>query len=387
MPAGEKATLQSVFAQHWSRYFARFGVAMPYAHKQAAEHILACRTPVRGMVRSRCAGCGCEHSAPLSCGHRACALCGTAQARAWSQRRSAKLLPVEHFLVTFTVPEALRMLLRAHQREGLAALFRASSEALRVVFKQHLQGEPGFTSVLHTWTRQLAYHPHIHSIVAGCASGENGAVRRLKKRDYLVPGAQLAAKFRDALRALLGKIPTLAKALAALPGGTWTRRWVVHIAPVGRGEKAMDYLARYVQKTALDSARIVASDQRGVTIAWRDRETKLARRTTLSGEEFLRRYLQHVLPSGFMRIRHGGFYAAAAKERYERLAALIGHIDNRPKPAAEPWKPTCEKCGGTMIVESLSIRGKTILTKAGRERILADLSAQKPATPTQERGP
>ena len=376
-----------MFAQHWPAYFAKFEKTMPKAHGQAAESILACRTPVRGMVRSRCAGCGCEHSAPLSCGHRACALCGTAQARAWSARRSEKLLPVEHFLVTFTVPEELRMVLRSHQREGLAALFRASSLALRMVFKKHLQGEPGWTSVLHTWTRQLAYHPHIHSIVAGCASGKDGAVRRLKKAGYLVPGAQLSTAYRDALKTALDASPALAEPLAALPSATWTRRWVVHIAPVGRGEKAMSYLARYVQKTALDSARIVASDERGVTIAWRDRETKLARRTTLSGEEFLRRFLQHVLPSGFMRIRHGGFYAAAAKARYQKLAALLGHFDNRPKPEAEVWGATCEKCGGRMVVESIQIRKTVIFTKAGQRRILAELRAEKPAEPTQERGP
>lgn len=279
------------------------------------------------------------------------------------------------------------MLLRSHQREGLAALFRASSAALRVVFKKHLQGEPGWTSVLHTWTRQLAYHPHIHSIVAGCASGKDGAVRRLKKAGYLVPGAQLAAKFRDALKAALTACPTLAQPLAALPSETWTRRWVVHLAPVGSGEKAMNYLARYVQKTALDSARIVASDERRVTIAWRDRETKLPRRSTLNGEEFLRRFLQHVLPSGFMRIRHGGFYAAAAKARYHKLAALLGHITNRPEAQAEAWKATCEACGGAMIVESIQIRKTVIYTKAGKARRLATAREEKPAAPTQERAP
>lgn len=339
------------------------------------------------MVRSRCAGCGCECSQPLSCGHRACALCGTAQARAWAQRRAAKLLPVEHFLVTFTVPEALRMILRSWQREGLAALFYAVGKALRAVFGKYLQGEPGWTSVLHTWTRQLMYHPHIHSIVAGCAVGADGAVRRLKKAGFLVPGAPLAEAFRDAMRAALAEVPELAEALAALPGETWTRRWVVHIQPVGSGEKAMDYLARYVQKTALDGARILGCDERGVTFGWRDRETKVARRSTVSGDEFLRRFLQHVLPAGFMRIRHGGFYASAARERYEVLAALVGHYTNRPEAAAEAWRAECEKCGGAMEVERIIIRGKVMLSKAGKERMESVAQVWKAEEPTQERGP
>ena len=127
-------------------------------------------------------------------------------------------------------------------------------------------------------------------------------MRRLKKAGFLVPGAPLAEAFRDAMRAARAEVPGLEEALTALPGETWRRHWVVDIQPGGSGENAMDYLARYVQKSALDGARLMASDASEVTFSWRDRATGVARQSTLGGDEFLRRFLQHVLPGGFMGI-------------------------------------------------------------------------------------
>ena len=154
-------TLAEVFATHWPAYAQRQRAHLAAAHYRAARAILSCRTAQKGMVRRVCAGCGAVHVAPLSCGHRACPQCGTAQARAWERRRAAKLLPVPHFLVTLTVPEELRPLLRG--KIGCDAMFRAAAVALRQSAGAHLGGEPGWTSVLHTWTRQLAAHPQCTS--------------------------------------------------------------------------------------------------------------------------------------------------------------------------------------------------------------------------------
>ena len=149
----------------------------------------------------------------------------------------------------------------------------------------------------------------------------------------------------------------------AVPEKTWKRKWVVDLQAVGSGEKAMTYLARYVQKTALDHARILAVDETHVTIGWRDRETKKPRQTKLSGHEFLRRFLQHGIPTGFMRIRHGGFYAPAAQSRYAALAALLGHA---PKPA-EAWTPKCAQCGGDVYLLSIRVGKRTIIPQRTRD--------------------
>lgn len=365
-PALEKITLAEVFAVHWLAYKAAHGAAIPRAHGKAAEAVLACRTEVRGVVRSLCDGCSEVTVAPISCGHRACPKCGMAQALAWRARSAAKLLPVEHFLVTFTVPAELRDLIRSYQEACFGAMFRAHTNALGSTILEKLGGGCGHTSVLHTWTRELIYHPHVHSIVAGLAMTDDGIPRRVAKRGYLVPHALLGARWRDALHAELRELarndPAFARALAAVPEKTWTRKWVVDLQAVGSGEKAMTYLARYVQKTALDHARILALDATSVTIGWRDRETKKPRQTKLSGHEFLRRFLQHVIPNGFMRIRHGGFYAPAAKKRYAALAAQLGHA---PAPV-EPWTPKCAKCGGDVYILSIRVGKRTIIPQRTR---------------------
>ncbi len=359
--APAKITLADIFTRFWPAYKSEHGAAIPRAHVKAAEAVLACRTELRGVVRSVCGGCGELTIAPLSCGHRACPQCGTAAACAWRDRSAAKLLPVPHFLVTFTVPEQLRALLRSHPELGYAAMFSAHTSALGSTLREKLGGGGGWTSVLHTWTRQLIIHPHIHSIVAGLALTADGIPRRVAKSEYLVPFALLAKRWRDELHAQLSAIRTpdgvFEKTLAAIPAATWSRKWVVDLQPVGSGEKAMSYLARYVQKTALDHARILALDDTSVTIGWRDRETKKPRQAKLSGHEFLRRFLQHVLPGGFMRIRHCGYYAPAAKARYERLCALLAHI-NKP---AQPWEPKCATCGGDVYIVSIRVGKKTII--------------------------
>ena len=179
------------------------------------------------------------HIAPLSCGHRACPQCGAAQARQWEARRVSKLLPVPHFLVTLTLPEELRAALRACPRHGYGAMFRAAATAMRQSAEESkLGGAPGWTAVLHTWTRQLGHHPHLHLIVAGCALDGDGALR-VAWPDYLVPSDLLAARWRDALAeeltAAAESDPRLRELLAEVPARTWARRWNPDIQPVGSG--------------------------------------------------------------------------------------------------------------------------------------------------------
>lgn len=337
-------TLAEILRLHWPAYRARFGNILPPAHRAAVQAILSCRTPERGGQLFACA-CGAFHFAYHSCGHRACNQCGQGDAQAWAARQENKLLPVPYFLVTFTVAEELREVIRTHAKTFYAALFRESSGALSDVALTKLGVELGFTGVLHTWTRQLIFHPHVHYLVPGGGLTPDGLRwKRVNDPQFLLPQAVLAARFKNRLRQwLAAEHPDLRQ---QIPARAWRVKWVVDVQPVGRGTTALRYLAAYVQKTALSAARLVACDARTVTFTHQDRATGEIKNLRLSGEEFLRRFLQHVLPTGFQRVRHFGWLSPAAKQRWQRIHALLDWQPAAPPDAAPApsWTPRCPKC-------------------------------------------
>jgi hypothetical protein len=176
------------------------------------------------------------------------------------------------------------------------------------------------TGVLQTWTRDLRYHPHIHYLVPAGALTPTGWIR-LKNPAILVPAIPLAVHMRNRMRRALKAADF--KLYLSIPAKAWKKPWNTDARPVGSGAKAMEYVARYVQKTALDAARIIASNDQSVSYRWTHRESGQRRITTVKGHEFLRLFLQHVLPRGFRRVRHFGYLSAAAKDRYERLRSLL----------------------------------------------------------------
>jgi hypothetical protein len=348
-------TLAEILRRHWPAYRAKFGDTIPPSHRAAVKAILTCRTPQRGGHLYAC-DCGAREFAYHSCKHRACNQCGRAGAQGWAQRQEIKLLPVPYFLVTFTVPEQLRQLIRQHAKDLHAALFRESSGALADVALTKLGIELGFTGVLHTWTRQLLFHPHIHYLVPGGGITPDGLRwKRVTDPEFFLKETVLAARFKNRLRQwlevhhqdLLKQIPALA----------WRKGWVVDVQPVGRGVTALRYLAAYVQKTALSSRRLLACDDTTVTFAYQDRESGQTRSLRLKGQEFLRRFLQHVLPSGFQRVRHFGWLSAAASKRRRRIHALLDW-----KPPATPTTdescraPHCPRCHKPMRLVNLLAR-------------------------------
>ena len=195
-----------------------------------------------------------------------------------------------------------------------------------------------------TWTRDLRYHPHIHYLVPGGALTDKGWIRP-KDPDFLVSPKPLAVHMRNRFRTALKAADF--KLYLSLPSKVWKKPWNCDLRNVGSGAKAMEYVARYVQKTALDAARIIAIDEHSVSFRWTHRETGEKRVTTVKGMEFLRLFLQHVLPRGFCHVRHFGYLSAAAKERYERLRSLL-------KAGAlvlllpEKTAVCCEACGKAM---------------------------------------
>lgn len=295
----------------------------------------------------RCRDCARSDFAYHSCHHRACPRCGGNRTAAWTAQQEARLLPVPYFLVTFTVPEELRPLFAVRPEAMHAALFRESAAALQQVAaeKRLLGAELGFVGVLHTWGRQLQLHPHVHYIVPGGGLSADGRKWiRARQHDWLLPVAKLAAVFarrmEEATRALAPAQH------AALPAGTWRRHWSVHSQPAGSGEAVVRYLARYVSRTAISDERLVWADDDHVVFNYTDSQTQQRKRCTLSAGEFLRRYLQHVPPSGQHRVRYFGWMHPAAKARRMKIETLLQKpiVVTSPPPESPRWHLRCPHC-------------------------------------------
>lgn len=338
--------LAEILRRHWPAYQRQFGAAILPSHRHAVQRLMACRTPLLGGELYRCPDCRTDHYVYHSCNHRACPQCGHADATQWLARQKLKLLPVSYCLATFTVPEGLRPWLRSHQQAGYAALLRESALALQDVARRpkYLGGELGFLSVLHTWGRQLQFHPHVHCVVPAGALREDGLRWLRPKSDFFLPQRVLAARFRTRLRTALSAIPGAA---TAIPAGVWRQDWVVDVQPAGSGEPALKYLSAYVYRTALTAQRILSEDHGRITFNYKDSENHHWHTLTLPAQEFIRRFLQHVLPKGFQRVRYYGFLSPAAKDRWLRLLALLDY--HPPALLLPPTTPTCSCCGHPLV--------------------------------------
>jgi len=342
--------LAEILSAHWPAYRAKFGRLIPAEQHAAVRAILRCRTPALGGQRYRCA-CGREHDAYHSCNHRACPRCGQDDAAAWLARQRTRLLPVPYFLVTFTVPAELREPIRAAMKPWYGALLKASAGALQdlAADPKYLGAELGLTALLQTWTRDLRYHPHVHLLVPGGGLTPN-RLRWVRVPDdqFLVPQVKLAARFKGRLKAWLQEHePEL---FQQVPAKVWWQKWVADVQAVGGGEAALKYLANYLCAPPLREHQIERDDATGVTFRYRANGGE-PRRGTVSGEEFIRRVLQHVPPKGFQRVRHYGWRGAAARARWERILALL---DWRPPAlhlaAANSQPPKCPGCGKTLFL-------------------------------------
>lgn len=314
---------------------------MPSSHRTALARLRSCGTEEAGRVFYQCPQCEDWLMAPASCGHRACNACGHHKAVAWQAQQQERLLPVNYVLVTFTVPAQFRDVFRAKPQLCYDLLFKQSAATLQEIAAdpKHLGGAIGMTGVLHTWTRDLNYHPHIHFIVPAGALRDGrwiDAKGTTEGKDYFLNVHVLATRMRNRmLKAMRAQLPAAAR--HRLPTDAWRQRWNVQIQHVGTGETALGYLARYVQKTAVSKSTITACDSHHVTISYLHRESGQRRTARLTGHEFIRRFLQHVLPRGFSRVRHFGFLSYAAKRAYASVqAALAGRKPALSAPAPPP---------------------------------------------------
>ncbi len=261
-------TVADVLRRYGAAYLERYGAAMPPEHKKVLRAITACRTGQLGTVVYVCQSCGKRHAIECSCGNRHCPSCQWEKTDAWLEQQTARLLPCPYFLVTFTVPAGLRALIRRHQRIAYAALFEASSAALKTLASNPRfvgTSRCGFFGVLHTWGRTLGYHPHVHYIVPGGGLSEDGTKWLPSRANYFVPQQALAilfrAKFRDALHR--------AGLLEQVDAAVWRARWVVDSEAVGDGRTSLKYLAPYVFRVAISDRRIISCDNDEVTFSYR----------------------------------------------------------------------------------------------------------------------
>jgi hypothetical protein len=328
--------IADVFRRFAADYVSIHGASMLPSHRRAIEDILDCRTAALGGQVWRCDACDSEMFSYHSCGNRSCPKCHTAQTQEWLERRRAEMLPVPYFHITVTVPAELREMLHANQRDGYGVLMQASAAAIIELARdpRYVGGTVGVLAVLHTWTQQLAFHPHVHCLVSGGGISEDGNAWHPARPNFLVPIKALAKLVRGKFRALLQqKCPDL-----VIPEAVWDRPWILHVTAWGNGEQAvLDYLARYVFRIALTNARIVGLDDETVTIQYRHRKTGCARTCRLSGEEFMRRFLQHVLPRGFHKVRYFGLWHPSHREDATRVRQML-QLQAPPKldPAQDP---------------------------------------------------
>jgi hypothetical protein len=305
---------------------------------------------------TQCEHCAVEHYVYHSCRNRSCPTCHGASTAAWLAAREAELLPVPYFHVVFTLPSELRDLVRAHQRVLLGALMTTAAESLQALAADphYVGGTLGILAVLHTWTRALVYHPHVHCLVPGGAFAPDSQAWLPARGTFLVPVRALAVRFRARF---------LARVRAALPTAVispvvWEKSWVVYCKPTVQGsDRVLRYLARYVHRVAITDGRLLAADATRVTFRYQDGQTRAWRTMTLTPDEFLRRYLQHVLPRGFHKVRYYGLWAPRAVAVRARLRETLAPPASDPtavvvapggvetSPASWAIRSVCPRCG------------------------------------------
>lgn len=314
--------IADVFRRFADDYLSTYGKSMLPSHHRAITDIQACRTEALGGHLWRCDDCSAEVFSYHSCKNRSCPKCHTDQTERWLQARKAEMLPAHYFHITLTVPEELRDTLRANQRDGYALLMKAAGAAIIELARdpRYVGGTVGVLAVLHTWTQQLSYHPHVHCLVTGGGISDDGNHWHPARKAFLVPVRALAKLLRGKVKAAFEK----QRPDIAIPPAVWSKPWVAHCTVWGNGEQAvLDYLARYVFRVAITNTRIIGLDDQAVTIRYKHRKSNRWRINSIPGQEFMRRFLQHVLPKGLHKVRYFGLWHPTKRASAARAHLLL----------------------------------------------------------------
>jgi hypothetical protein len=344
-----------------------------------------CRSAALGGHALRCDACGHTDIAYNSCRNRHCPKCQAGAARRWLEARQNELLPVEYYHVVFTLPAPVAALAWYNKALIYRLLFEVAAQTLCTIAAdpKHLGARIGATLVLHTWGSALTHHPHVHGIVPGGGMSQDGERWIACRHGFFLPVRVLSRLFRrrflDALETahragqlrFFGEYAALAETAAFARWIAPLRHceWVVYAKrPFAGPEAVLAYLSRYTHRVAISNRRLVAVDERGVTFRWKDyrAKDKMHKTMTLGVDEFMRRFLLHVLPSGFHRIRHYGLFANAGRKANLATVRALLHVPapaaDEPTLLAERAPPTfiCQHCGAPMVVTAIFLRLRSI---------------------------
>jgi hypothetical protein len=342
--------LSSIIATFEAEFLAQYGHELLPGQRRALAAMGRCRTAHSPRMQAQCDNCDECRFIPHSCGHRACPHCQHHESQQWLQRQLKKLVPGDYFLLTFTLPAELRHLAWRHQRILYDLMMQCSWATLRTfsLNDRKLQGTPGAIAVLHTHSRRLDYHPHVHLVMPAAAIDAKARLWRTKtsrrKAPYLFSHKALAKVFRAKM------LEAIAQAGLTLPAAH-PEKWVVDCKHVGAGEKALVYLGRYLYRGVIREKDILSCTNGQVTYRYRNSKTRRMQTRTLPGADFLRLLLRHVLPKGLRRARNFGFLHPNSK----KLITLLQYLFRLSPPTATGIRTArpvlvCPCCGGTMTI-------------------------------------
>lgn len=341
--------LADIFRRYGPEYINRFGTRMLPSHHRALQDIVACRTEQMGGHLYCCEKPDCQYLlyAYHSCGNRSCPKCGQDKTQRWIKTQHNLLLPTHYFLATFTLPCELRPVARSNQKVIYDLLFKSSAAALQKLAKdpRFVGGDIGMMGGLHTWRRDMRYHPHVHFILPGGGLSPDRSTWLPSNPDFFLPVKALSpifrAKFRDALKKT--------DLFHSVPLEVWQKDWVVHCKPVGNAQNALKYLAPYVYRVAITNNRIEALENNQVTFRFKNSHNDLWETATLPAFDFIHRFLQHVLPKGFIKIRYYGFMAPNRKNLLAVAKYLLGPTDVLQVTSRADGQYICPHCGAKLI--------------------------------------
>ena len=357
--------LADIFRRYGPVYRQKYASRMPGNHFQAMRAIEQCRTPALGGQVYRCPNCEQVQYSYHSCRNRHCPKCQNENAQIWLEQQQELLLNVPYFLLTFTLPAAFNEVARSNQCLLYDLLFKTSAAATQqlALEPRWIGGQIGMMGVLHTWGRNLAYHPHIHYLVPAGGWQEREQRWIPTRHNFLLPVRALSRVFRAKLQRALRDTDCYTR----LPANVWQQEWVVHCEAVGSGLNALQYLAPYIFRVALSNNRLLKLENDRVTFRYRDTQTGAEKRCCLGAHAFIHRFLQHVLPHHFVKVRYYGFFAPTRRARlttlrHSLLAATDLNIRQAARtdlslgtPASQPHTILCPHCGQPMLfVHTLS---------------------------------
>ena len=347
--------LSSIIEEFESCFLNKYKKRILPSHKKALASMKMCRSEFSPKMLVQCCNEDCLNLSyiPHSCGHRSCPHCQHHESQQWIENQVSKLVPATYYMLSFTLPFQFREVTWQNQREMYNILFSVIKEVLHTFTKndKKLQGTPGLMMVLHTHSRELNFHPHIHVVMPGASIDKKKKIWRVKSTKYIFNHKALAKVFRAKI------LKAMSDHNLPLPL-SYPAKWVVNCKSVGKGKKALIYLGKYLYKGVIQEKDILKCENGKVTFRFKNSKTKEYQTKTVNGEDFLWRVMQHILPKGFRRVRNYGFLNPCSKQLIKLLQYLLKlNPTNLLKKLKSRPRIICKCCGSPMeIIQTMIMR-------------------------------